>query len=184
MPLSLGAHWTYRVEHSTKISIVETLEPVPGTTTQAYRIRSDKGDGGKTLSWQAAMDTQIVRYREEEDGASGLALQVSTYEPYKLRVDDDFATKPVGTTTTTIYQEHLEDAITGTWTSKTKRETWIVESHDETVSVPAGTFSCVRLRRTNEDDAEKTKAYWFARGIGKVKEQGKRVEELLSYSIP
>ena len=34
--------------------------------------------------------------------------------------------------------------------------------------MPAGTFSCVRVRRVDDDNGVKT--YWYAAGVGKVKE--------------
>lgn len=69
---------------------------------------------------------------------------------------------------------------------------WSVVSTSETVVVPAGTFdNCLRVERNNTADAsnEETKIYWFAPGVGKVKEQtvaaesDNKVEELTSYEV-
>ena len=56
------------------------------------------------------------------------------------------------------------------------------------VTVPAGTFSTIRLRRQvlvgagGGEGADKT--FWFAEGIGKIKETGGQTEELSAYSLP
>ena len=67
--------------------------------------------------------------------------------------------------------------------SRAKAETWTVVSTAETVTVPAGTFTCLHLRRMATDDPQTQKDYWFARGVGKVKESGGQLEELSKYTI-
>jgi hypothetical protein len=47
---------------------------------------------------------------------------------------------------------------------------WTVESTSDRVTVPAGTFTCLRLRRSRKH-GEPTLS-WFAKGVGLVKEQG------------
>jgi hypothetical protein len=52
---------------------------------------------------------------------------------------------------------------------------------EEMVTVPAGTFSAVVIEKVG---GTSTKRYWFARGVGKVKEQsGTQVEELTEYKL-
>jgi hypothetical protein len=54
------------------------------------------------------------------------------------------------------------------------------------VTVPAGTFTTVHVQRVSGSGSTKQKDYWFAKGVGKVKETGggQQNEELMSYSIP
>ena len=60
-------------------------------------------------------------------------------------------------------------------------DTWRVVALDEMVTVPAGTFSAVVIEKVG---GTSTKRYWFARGVGKVKEQsGTQLEELKSYML-
>jgi hypothetical protein len=87
----------------------------------------------------------------------------------------------LGATWTTAYTEVEVDPVVGT-TTTSKDETWIVEGVDEAVTVPAGTFNALRVRKTTSGAADKT--YWFVKGVGKVKEQGEQLEDLTAYSIP
>jgi hypothetical protein len=52
------------------------------------------------------------------------------------------------------------------------------------VTVPAGTFSCLRVHRVDSAPGGYDSTFWFARNIGKVKEGGTEVQELVGYSIP
>ena len=57
-----------------------------------------------------------------------------------------------------------------------------VEAVDEQVTVPAGVFLTMRMRRVDSDKGVKT--YWYARGVGKVMERDEHeVEMLQSYSV-
>jgi len=66
--------------------------------------------------------------------------------------------------------------------------TWTVEAINESLTVPAGTFSCLKVHRVETPSPVDTtggdNVYWFARGIGKVKETGPELHELLGYYIP
>ena len=57
---------------------------------------------------------------------------------------------------------------------------WFVERR-EMVTVPAGTFDALVLRKVSVAAAEKT--YWYAPGVGKVKETGGQTEELTEYEV-
>ena len=72
------------------------------------------------------------------------------------------------------------DKVTGQTATKSKDETWKVEAVDESVTVPAGTFSALRVRKTTSGAADKT--FWFAKGVGKLKETGEQTEELKAVS--
>jgi hypothetical protein len=57
----------------------------------------------------------------------------------------------------------------------------------KTVTVPAGTFDCTVLQRTDSNDSSvEIKVYYFAPGVGKVKEitgDGSKTEELVEYHV-
>jgi hypothetical protein len=70
--------------------------------------------------------------------------------------------------------------VGGTATQETVHDRWSVVSADETVDVPAGHFEhVVHLQKISSS----TKDYWYARGVGKLKETGGQTEELENYSI-
>lgn len=61
-------------------------------------------------------------------------------------------------------------------------ESWSIRSDAEEVTVPAGTFRAVVVVRHAEDPAD-DKTYWFANGVGKVKESGGKTEELVDCGV-
>jgi hypothetical protein len=55
---------------------------------------------------------------------------------------------------------------------------------NETVTVPAGTFNnALKVQRERPDKEDSARTYWLVPGIGKVKEDGERLEELVSYDV-
>lgn len=63
---------------------------------------------------------------------------------------------------------------------------WSVVAVDQSVTVPAGTFKALVVRRRANAGTGSDKTFWFVRGIGKVKETGvgEQTEELTSYTFP
>ena len=187
-PLETGNTWSFRTTKGSEIGMktqsVGALERVGGTgpkaATMAYKMSTTKDDGlDKTESWQAEVDGRIVRYRERAYSATNGALELEEHwDPYKLRIDGTQLT--VGTTYTEQYRETklVDGAAPATAMSM---DTWRVVSVNEMVTVPAGTFSTVVIEKVG---GTSTKRYWFARGVGKVKEQsGSQMEELTSYMV-
>jgi hypothetical protein len=52
---------------------------------------------------------------------------------------------------------------------KEKIHQFDVEAMDETITVPAGTFTAIRVRRTDPSDGS-YRQYWYVAGLGKVRE--------------
>jgi hypothetical protein len=44
--------------------------------------------------------------------------------------------------------------------------------------VPAGTYRAIRIHRVGEEDGQAEKRYWFAPGVGKLREEGSQLEVL------
>ena len=196
LPLAVGATWTYQVTTpgqptATKTSTVEVSEDVGGMKagTVALRVRTEKTDG-VTISWQViGADETVVRHREKSFELDGTTLKSDVfYNPQKLRVDGTAAHTAMGATWVDAYTEISIDPLTMAMTTNPKTETWTVEAVAEEITVPAGTFTCLRLHRSG-DANDSVKRYWFARGIGKIREEslgtgGGQVEALASYTLP
>ena len=187
LPLEVGATWTYRVTPTSGIpenkdNTVEALEDVGGQKAgvTAFRVRTEKIDG-RTVSWQEDRCTSITRHREQSLDLAGTLITDQFSVPDKLRVDESPARLTLGAVYTSSYTE-IEIDATGAMTTRAKDESWTVQALDESVTVPAGTFTALKLRKTTSGAADKT--FWFAKGVGKVKEQGDQLEELLSYTLP
>lgn len=185
MELRTGASWTYQVddgELTTKTQEVGPEEDVGGAKagTTAFRLTTTKV-GGMVVSWQQDTGDGIVRHRERD--MAGSAQTDEIYSPYRTRLDETDDHTEVGATWTEEYTESVTD-INNITTMVDKVETWEVEAVDEVVVVPAGAYCALRVRRTSTaggiDGSDKT--FWYARGIGKVKETGaNQTEELVSY---
>lgn len=192
LPLAIGASWTYQITDPVAMTVtqkttsVEAFEDVGGTKagTTAFRVRTDKAGGGYTLSWQAYSGALMERHREQTYSATtGLMKAEDNYEPYKLVVDESPAHLAVGATYDDVYTDVHFKVSTGLSTSTPTTERWTVVAIDEAVTVPAGTFTCLHLRRV-EPSTGSTKDYWFASGVGKIRELGAsgRVEALVAFT--
>lgn len=190
LPLTVGASWTYDV---TDLSVPGSLA-VPKATTveefedvgerkdgvEAFRIRTEKANG-VTVSWQEDRCTSIVRHREQSFDSANTMESDQYYMPSKLRIDETPEHLTVGARWTVAYEELEVDPVAGE-TRVSKDETWSVEAVGESVTVQAGTFTTVRLRKITSGEADKQ--FWFAAGVGKIKEEGEQREELKAYSLP
>lgn len=191
-PMDVDNSWTYDVQHltggvnGTKVQTVEAFEELTGDKAgvTAYRLRSAKPSGEYTLSWQEDTGDALVRHLEISYDSGGAVKTDEVYAPGKLRLDETAAHLELGASFMTSYEETVDDVAGGTGVSTVqKQETWTVEAVDELVTVPAGTFPCVKLRRVASPSGS-DKRYWYARGIGKVREEGdNQIEELTSYSL-
>lgn len=191
LPISTGATWTYRVTNGStgavtnKSSTVEAFEDVGGSKAgvMAFRVRTEK-DTGYTVSWQVVSPAGVVRHREQSFDTLGAMKTEEYYEPSKVRFDATASHTVPAASWTENYSEVVTDIPTAMTTTAAKTEQWTVEAVGEAVTVPAGTFTCIRVRRVSAVAGQSAKTYWYARGVGKVKETGGQAEELLSYSLP
>jgi hypothetical protein len=189
MALATGYSWTFRVTDvdnvtTEKTQTVGALEDVGGAKagTTAYRLTTTK-PGGMTISWQEDTGDGIHRHRELDQSGANHSEEV--YTPFRTRIDETAAHLATDATWMESYTETITDDL-GITTMTEKTETWTVEAVDEPVEVPAGTYCALRLHRTSTAGGTEgsDKRYWFARGVGKVKETGaNQTEELVSFSL-
>ncbi|MDX2093846.1 MAG: hypothetical protein SFX73_38790 [Kofleriaceae bacterium] len=190
LPLAVGTRWTYRgtpddgTAAVDKTSTVEAFEDVGDRKagTMAFRTRTEKIDG-ITIAWQADGCTSIARHRERSYDLTETLLSDQFYVPEKVRVDESPAHLVEGVSWVTSYVKLEVDPVTSAVTTKDKSDVWTVEATADAVTVPAGTFTALRVHRIGEEDGQAEKWYWFARGVGKVKEVGKQTEELVRYEL-
>ena len=192
-PLALGASWTYRVidaetgVETTKTRTVEAFEDVgdrkAGIT--AWRMRVEN-ENGFSLSWQEDLGPEVgvVRHREQSFETDGTLEKDEFYEASKFRVDESPAHRVAGATWSETYvQTKVKPGEPEEASEETRN--WYVVAPSESITVPAGTFTAIRLHRTSPG-AETDKTYWFVEGIGPVKEidAGAEELELVSWTIP
>jgi hypothetical protein len=197
-PLKTGNSWTYTVTYTSAESGVSVIpktqtvmgeEPVGGTGPNAgvtaFRMVTRKRTDGTllTVSWQARVGTRIVRYREQAFfGDAPYALKREDHwDPAKLRVDETPDHLVTGATwLETSLQTRMPVASGGTPYTDELDDTWTVVAERQPVTVHGRSYEVLILEKTGAD----RKTYWWARGIGKVKEVGPDgLEELVSYSL-
>jgi hypothetical protein len=187
MALTEGASWRYMVIDANdgtvteKTQTVGPLENVGGTKEgmMAFRVTTTKPNG-MTTSWQ--QDTGDAIRRHKEIDAAGTTQTTEIYDPYRTRVDESSGRLVAGATWTESYTE-IVTTPTGATTTTPKTEQWTVDAMEESVTVPAGTFCAMRVHRTSTvaGGSGSDKMFWFARGVGKIKEVGQgQTEELMS----
>jgi hypothetical protein len=189
-PFQTGNTWTYRVTGAdgvtSKVHTIGEQEAVGGTGPNAaelaFRVVTTKGTDGtdETVSWQVALGDRVVRYREQAFSAGSGALELEEHwAPHKLRVPESADQTRAGASFLEEYSE-TKLPVGGAPTTSIVGERWDVLSENESVTVPAGTFEAVVLRKSG---GQAQKSYWYAPGVGKVKETGSQTEELVSYDL-
>jgi len=188
-PMVVSATWDYHVDDQgvtyEKQSKVESQEDLGGSKAgiSGFKVRETVKESIQ-LTWYQVVDTGVVRHHDQMQDTSGRMLSDEWYDPYLLRTDESSAHLQAGATWTIDYTN------TKTTTSKptatvAHAETWTVDAVDESVTVAAGSFSALKVTRTDSSDGS-TKTQWFVRGVGKVREQtgAGHVEELTAYQVP
>lgn len=187
LPLKAGNTWTYTVtdgaEIGTKTVTIGAVETVGGTgpskALKASKSTTLKSSGAQTLSWQAEVDGRVVRYREQSIKKNGTVGDEVHWAQPNLRVDNSPAHTVAGATWTETNKETTLEK--GESFTHDVTDTWTVEAVDVEVKVPAGTFRAIQFKKVSESGA--IKKFWYARGVGKVKEEGGQVEELSTYKL-
>ena len=178
--MAVGNSWTFQVVSSgvafTKVQTVTGTVAVGDEVGYRVLTRRDRDRG--TRSIQVIRDGRLERVYEETLEGEGVKARFR-FEPAALRID---STKVKSGDTYSDVHEKVEVDEAGTSLGvESKSHTFFVESGLDLVTVPAGTFECVRVRRVRADGSEKT--YWYAQGLGKIREEGGQTEELRSSRV-
>jgi hypothetical protein len=197
LPLATGNTWTYRVTSdstvTTKVTTVLERMPVGGSgvyaETEAFFVVTTKDDGtnlDKTESYQSMLadsdGLRTVRYRELSYSASTGALELEEHwDPPRLRIDDHHVVADGPWEET--YTEWKTPADDTAPSSAERTDRWSVQSDAVMMTVPAGAFSTMMVKRDPLNASTTDKVYWFARGIGKIREAGGQTEELVDCTV-
>jgi hypothetical protein len=190
LPWKSGNRWTYQVTEDGVVSTKETTvgdeEPVggsgPASELNAFKVVTKKKDGAdQTVSWQAVDGDRVVRYREQSFAASTGEVELEEYwDPHKIHIDWSPEHTEAGATWLEEYRE-TKLPVGDTVSTSDRRDRWTVLATDEELTVGAGTFKDVVVFQKVGGDTPKT--YYYARGVGKLKETGGQTEELVDYEL-
>jgi hypothetical protein len=193
-PLAVGAAWTYRITNQAgatadKMTTVETLEAANGASGPlAFRIRNEALDG-TTINWEQVDGAAVVRYRQHVLDGNAAAVLDKTYAPSSLVLDEASAHLVPGAIWSETYAQ-TQVPVGGQ--PKTSQEVvkWTLEAVDDVVTVPAGVFTCLRVRRHHSSSMNVAdEVHWYAPRTGRVKETGSgplsdQTKELVTVSLP
>ncbi|OGQ22363.1 MAG: hypothetical protein A2138_10600 [Deltaproteobacteria bacterium RBG_16_71_12] len=177
-PLVVGATWTFDTSEAATGATGTKTQTVSDIADGVATLTTNKAGGGTTTSKQQDLEDAVVRLSEESVTAAGAADGSETYHPAKVRVPKTLRTP--GEHLTDSYTETAVDAA-DVETTNDKEEQWTL-LEIATVEVAAGSFpNTFHFLRSGAVDKE----FWFANGIGKIREEGGgKVEELASYQLP
>lgn len=180
-PLEVGNRWTFRITDSSGGVSTKTQE-ITGTTmtsggVMAYVTLTRRAEDKGTRSVQGYDGERMVRYSEQTLMGDSVIFDYR-FEPPALRIHS--GEREVGATYSDTHDKLKLDVNGDVLEVEPKTHTFTVEAV-ETIQVPAGDFECVRIARSSSAGTDKV--YWYAPGVGKVKEIGGQTEELESVEI-
>jgi hypothetical protein len=192
-PMSDGASWSYHHENPTKPPWEEDAT-MSATTYQGkpafILMDMEDAQGEQTSSTMVVDGSGVFRAYKEVAVAGMIAVEV-TYDPGFLRFDEGW-TQGESVTLMDDWVQHCEFSSSaakcapGATMPGSTTHTYTLMSTSTSITVPAGTFDTVEVQRINPD-ANETKLFWFAAGVGKVREEDTgsgATEELTQYSVP
>jgi hypothetical protein len=174
LPLEVGAVWRYAITRDDGrrgegvVSVAGVDYGGSNAAVAEYRIRAELLDG-TIWSWQGREAKRVAVEQEEIDDRAGNVLEEKSYDPPITVVDEGAERLAVGASWPEAFINTTPNAK-GHPKSKRAEVKWEVESLTEQVSVPAGTFTCLRVRRAQKHHPPLIS--WYAKGVGLVKQQG------------
>jgi hypothetical protein len=189
-PLVDGAEWSYVVK-STSGQILGMDNTAISETTwdgmPAFALTDEpNANGNWSVSTLVRDGDAVFRVHREEMGQAGTTA-ILDYTPGFIRARDSWTT--VGFMEEILYDRTEYDANGQNPMVEARGHTYEVLAINEEVTVPAGTFNCVKVERVRTIGTESgaLAIFWYAPGVGKVREERPvemEIEELVSVSIP
>ncbi|MBZ4417034.1 hypothetical protein [Myxococcus sp. RHSTA-1-4] len=198
-PLTAGSTWVYDIKdpvhgdfqkHVTVLGQREVPDTQGKMTATLVHSRQDRLLSGvvyEEYSWQLELTNGLVVRLREEDHKDGNPVRTTTWSPATVK---SLARVPESLPWT--YQSEVQElTVLGDGSRQNTDPTynWRVVEQGLTVRTKAGTFTNVikvqrdKLNDKGEVKADKVRYYWLAPGVGKIREEGERLEELSSYDV-
>jgi hypothetical protein len=194
-PQADGASWTYRHMGGSRTwdELVEQSATTYMDEPAVLLVDNPGPSGTHSNTVIATQGTRVLRVFREEFMGTTLQL-TAVYDPGFLRYDRAWEDHEAGYSEVVAYQRTETDP-NGVVTGDSERShRFTVESLDDEVIVPAGTFAgCMRIQRSRVRAAGEPVAegdedlFWFCPGIGKVREEDQttgQTEELVACEVP
>jgi hypothetical protein len=189
-PLVDGAQWSYLVTTTggqvLKMDVVEAHETV-WNGSQAWEFVDEPNNEDEWNSSILMRVGDLVARVHRKEMLDQTPTAIIDYDPGFARVSEAWTT--VGMMEELLYERVAYDGDGLNPDVEARGHTFEVLAVDEEVTVPAGTFDCVKIERVRTVGTESGLVvwYWYAPGVGKVREERPEemeIEELVSVSIP
>ncbi|NOK06022.1 MULTISPECIES: hypothetical protein [Myxococcus] len=197
-PLTAGSTWTYDIQDPVEGNFQKRVTVMgpgevpgqPGINAVQVHSRQDRVRNDtlyEEYSWQVELTNGLVVRLREDDYRNGQQVRSTTWSPATVK---SVASVPDALPWT--YKSDVLEYITlgdGSKDQKDPTYIWKVLESGVTVTTRAGTFTnAVKIQRdkvnnNGEVKQNKTRFYWLVPGIGKVREEGERTEDLAAYDI-
>jgi hypothetical protein len=183
LPYEVGMMWSYRVtdlssgERKDKDQRLddEIDDPVHGPVI----VQITGKLAGSTRSLLRVAGDRVERLVQEDRDTSDAVERTTTYDPPQIRIDESADRVVAGARWEESYVETVEQPGTPTLMIA-NTDAWEAVAVDVACEAPLGGFECLHLRRTRTEGGIAIKDFYFARGIGKVREVGDNQSEELS----
>jgi hypothetical protein len=197
-PLTEGSSWVYDIQegfnrYQKTVKVVgrrDVPETKPALSAMLVHSRQDRVGGlvYEEYSYQVELTEGIVVRVREEDFKDGNQVRTTTWRPATVKAVSRIPeTLPWsnrnGVQEFTVLGDGSEEESDPTYE-------WKVVEKGLTLTTKAGTFhDVVKVQRDKINDKgevklDKTKYYWLAPGVGKIREESEeRTEELVSFDV-
>ncbi len=150
MPLDIGNSWMYTYTASGTVQGLET-----GTATATHQVA---GVTATIVDWIFEYPNKTDTYYEYYRNASG-GLYLCGWE------GNEDLSEPL------LYCKYpCSVGDSWVWSTENNEVTWVVISTSEAVTVPLGTYRCIHIRGTWDNETY-SEDMWFKVGLGLVKRQ-------------
>lgn len=184
LPYQVGYSWTYRVtdlgtgavsnksQNLTAETDADLGEVIVQTTTKAT---------GQTISALKVVGTAVQRLRQRDYDMAQTLERTSVYDPAQVRLDESAEHLTLGAAWDDVYSVSIFDPTDTLLSTGSRTDHWEILGVDVDCTSPLGTFKCLHVRRQRIAGGVSDKQYFYAKGIGKIKElNSNQVEELVS----
>jgi hypothetical protein len=185
LPFDVGNSWRYRSTDADDPSDISTKRQELTEEVDGFIVQETQRGGSVNLvvsRFQPVGDA-IVRF--ERTGYDDATLDsVTYYEPDgKIRLDESPDRIAPGASWEATHTKRV--IRNGVEVSTQVTEAWTIYGVDVPCASPAGEFECLHYERARSDGDTGfiRKEFWYARGVGKIREQGGRIEELLDCNL-
>lgn len=184
LPTTVGDVWRYDVTDPTGVDPQTikrqeiTEEFVPDGETEPVFVQETTKNTGRTVNWMRVVGESTVRVQQQDYDVNGVLERTTRYEPYRLRLDESAERLAQGATWDETYTEIVYDPNGVELQRIDAIDQWTIMAVDMPCATPWGELSCIHVHREQIQGGIAIKDYFFARGYGKIREEGGQIETL------